>query len=333
MKVIQALCISILLIASPFAVANVVDYTFSTIHGTYVQIVGGTIHDMSGGSGYGYYEFLNIPIGFTFTFNDSSYSTISFNTDGFASFQTSLASSDEVISTGMSREVIAPLNGELWGRPSSQLMTQLAGSSPNRTFTIQWSNFDFFGRSGDTCNFQIILYETTNIIDMVYDITWSTGTSYEDVQVGLKGNLWDDRVTRTTQTDWNQTVEGDKHGTCLLSNSVRPASGLVFRWTPPQQTDVNDEEVFGPNRILLRQNYPNPFNPSTNMSFVIRNSSLVTLKVYDILGREVATLVDGVEQAGEHTAVWNAGDLPAGFYICRLMTGGHIQSIKLLLLK
>jgi hypothetical protein len=96
---------------------------------------------------------------------------------------------------------------------------------------------------------------------------------------------------------------------------------------------VDDERAFGPERLQLRQNYPNPFNPSTNMSFVIRNSSLVTLKVYDILGREVARLVDGVEQAGEHTVVWNAGDHPAGTYICRLLTDGHSQSIKILLLK
>jgi hypothetical protein len=54
------------------------------------------------------------------------------------------------------------------------------------------------------------------------------------------------------------------------------------------------------------------------MSFVIRNSSLVTLKVYDVLGREVATLVDGAEEAGEHTVSWNAANQSGGIYYCRL---------------
>jgi hypothetical protein len=156
-------------------------------------------------------------------------------------------------------------------------------------------------------------------IDAAGDTVWTTT---------LGGSGWDGGTAG---------IETKDGGYVIAAQTESMGAGAHDYWcirlAPDHVMGIGEDVEVSPSSFRLEQNYPNPFNPSTNMSFVIRNSSLVTLKVYDILGREVATLVDGVEQAGEHTAVWNAGDLPAGFYICRLMTGGHIQSIKLLLLK
>ncbi len=83
----------------------------------------------------------------------------------------------------------------------------------------------------------------------------------------------------------------------------------------------------------LLQNYPNPFNPTTNIEYRIANAGDVSLKVYDILGREVITLVNKVEQPGSYSVTFDARDLPSGVYFYRLETGTYHKSRKLLLLK
>ncbi len=83
----------------------------------------------------------------------------------------------------------------------------------------------------------------------------------------------------------------------------------------------------------LDQNYPNPFNPETAISYQLAANSLVTLRVYDFLGRSVATLVNGRQQAGTHTVRFNAGRLASGVYFCRLEAGSSVQVRKMLLLR
>jgi hypothetical protein len=83
--------------------------------------------------------------------------------------------------------------------------------------------------------------------------------------------------------------------------------------------EVKDKVYEIPSQFTLRQNYPNPFNPATQISFAIQKANHVTLKVYDILGREVAILVDERKQAGEYKVTWNAEGAPSGVYFYRLV--------------
>jgi hypothetical protein len=83
----------------------------------------------------------------------------------------------------------------------------------------------------------------------------------------------------------------------------------------------------------LVQNYPNPFNSTTEISFSLLRTGNVTLKVYDVLGRELRTLVDGRLMAGEHQVMWDATGLPSGVYLCPLEAGGMAQTRKMVLLK
>jgi aminopeptidase N len=106
--------------------------------------------------------------------------------------------------------------------------------------------------------------------------------------------------------------------------------------------DVDDENNL-PSGFSLEQNYPNPFNPSTQIRFTIPASSLnpfskgegtlVSLKVYDVLGNEVATLVNEEKPAGNYEVDFDAAGLPSGIYITRLTSGTYASSIKMLLLK
>jgi len=88
-----------------------------------------------------------------------------------------------------------------------------------------------------------------------------------------------------------------------------------------------------PNTFALHQNYPNPFNGSTRIAFDLPKAGPVTLRVYDLLGREVATLVDGVRVAGQHSVLFDGSRLASGIYFYRLEAGGGHEVKKMVLLK
>jgi len=88
-----------------------------------------------------------------------------------------------------------------------------------------------------------------------------------------------------------------------------------------------------PAAFNLYQNYPNPFNPSTHIRFSVQGSALTSLKVYDILGREVATLVNEVKQPGRYEVTWNATGYASGVYFYRLKAGSFVQTKRMLLLR
>ena len=108
-------------------------------------------------------------------------------------------------------------------------------------------------------------------------------------------------------------------------------------------TNVKDEEINKPQTFLLSQNYPNPFNPSTKIKYSIPNTSspllggarggLVTLKIYDVLGREVAILINESKQPGEYEVEFNTNNLPTGVYFYRIQVGNFIDIKKMILLK
>ena len=83
----------------------------------------------------------------------------------------------------------------------------------------------------------------------------------------------------------------------------------------------------------LYQNYPNPFNPETTIKFELPEDAIVSLKVYDILGKEVATLIDGFEEAGYHQASLNATNLASGLYFYRITAGSFTDVKKLVVVK
>jgi hypothetical protein len=99
-------------------------------------------------------------------------------------------------------------------------------------------------------------------------------------------------------------------------------------------TTTSVEQIRGiPENYLLSQNYPNPFNPSTNIEYSIPSESFVELKVYDILGNEVASLVNEQQQAGVYGAEYTANDLSSGMYFARIRANEFTQVVKMILLK
>ena len=101
----------------------------------------------------------------------------------------------------------------------------------------------------------------------------------------------------------------------------------------PSIVSVRKKDNVMLSEFTLFQNYPNPFNPSTTINFAIPEGSKVNLKVYDVLGRIVATLVDEHLSAGQYSYQFNASNLASGIYFYRLTSGEYSKVKKLSLLK
>jgi hypothetical protein len=111
---------------------------------------------------------------------------------------------------------------------------------------------------------------------------------------------------------------------------------VIVTWTKYRNTvvtDVSHSENNTPSVFRLNQNYPNPFNPSTKVSFDIGKSSFVNLKVYDVLGNEVAALVNEEKPAGRYEVEFNGAGLTSGVYIFRIKAGSYVDVKKALLIK
>jgi hypothetical protein len=99
------------------------------------------------------------------------------------------------------------------------------------------------------------------------------------------------------------------------------------------QTGLSVARDQAPQGEHLLQNFPNPFNPSTQIRFVIPSAGWAILRVYNLVGQEVAMLVNGVMSVGEHSVLWDARSFPSGVYICRLQSGSRFEVKKLILQK
>jgi len=93
------------------------------------------------------------------------------------------------------------------------------------------------------------------------------------------------------------------------------------------------EEISIPNAFELKQNYPNPFNPSTTIEYTIPENSRVSLKVYDILGKEVADLVDKEQNSGTYIVIWDAKSASSGIYFYRITAGNYTDTKRMVLKK
>jgi len=98
-------------------------------------------------------------------------------------------------------------------------------------------------------------------------------------------------------------------------------------------TGIEDEQSIIPAVYKLNQNYPNPFNPSTIINYQIPEEGFVTLKIYDILGKDVKTLVNEQKAVGSYNIKFDASDLASGFYIFQIRINSYISSKKMLLIK
>jgi hypothetical protein len=128
-----------------------------------------------------------------------------------------------------------------------------------------------------------------------------------------------------------------------LATSIKLVSGSSFYFALARATGTKENTLGGatsvkqvsgiPTSFSLDQNYPNPFNPSTTIKFQIANAGFVTLKVFDMLGREVSTLVNQQLEAGTYQSKWDASGYASGMYLYTLQAGNSVETRKLMLVK
>jgi len=173
---------------------------------------------------------------------------------------------------------------------------------------------------------------TTSSLESVYFTDnytgWSVGTAGTILKTTNGGTNWNSQTSGTTWGLYSVYFVNNNTGWAVGDN------GTILKTTDGGVTFIGDEEIIKiPEDYLLSQNYPNPFNPTTNIQYAVSIRQFVTLKVYDVLGNEIATLVNEEKTAGSYAVEFNGDGLTSGVYFYRLQTGSFVETKKMVLIR
>jgi len=151
------------------------------------------------------------------------------------------------------------------------------------------------------------------------------------------GRTWTEEFTLSNNNFWDIVFTDENSGWLITRKTSSPYTARIFRTTNGGFGGIVSVEDNHNNLIIsdyiLEQNYPNPFNPTTTIKYSIPELSFVTLKVYDVLGNEIANLVNEAKSAGSYEVIFDGTGLPSGIYFYQLKEGSFIQTKKMILLK
>ncbi len=203
---------------------------------------------------------------------------------------------------------------------------------PSMKITFPVDHFD------QTLNGYYQFYPTNNNVVLTaaayyYVNGFSTGVGSIDLETGASSYTYFsfDPSTSSTGTPDSIWIQFNIFDGTFSSSSIG-SYALIDHLSLGGTSDV-EQINHNPSDYSLKQNYPNPFNPSTTIEFSIPQESFVQLKVFDILGNEVATLANENYSVGNYKADFNGDNLPSGLYIVRITAGNFIQTKKMMLLK
>jgi hypothetical protein len=179
--------------------------------------------------------------------------------------------------------------------------------------------------------------------------TGQGGSSYNGYLTIMDDSLGNAITSTTYLSPWTQYVKpqnamGTFGGTALNGNWVLTVTDVItadtgrilgwgIRFNNSLLVGTENISVNVPGKFNLYQNYPNPFNPSTKIKFDLPNNSVVKIIVYNILGKEMTTLVNRNMEAGTHEVEWNASEFSSGVYFVRLEAGKFSDIKKMILVK
>ncbi|MFZ1731548.1 MAG: T9SS type A sorting domain-containing protein [Bacteroidota bacterium] len=245
--VIAAALLVLVLTASAPAQNIATNYTFSQSTGnTYTPITGGTVYGTTSNDDE---DWTNIPIGFNFNFNGTVYDRICIQTNGYIVMGATIGGYNyqNPICCGSNDNLISGMFLDLQGQTGSQIMSKLEGTSPNRVFVVQWTNYRNFGAatSLDSFNFQIRLNESAlHTIEILYG-TMTNGSNYAhlnpppatvilDPPVGLRGygnTDYNVRKVSSSLNTWATSTTGTTvNDCCEFTSTFGPPSGLKYKW-------------------------------------------------------------------------------------------------------
>jgi hypothetical protein len=194
-----------------------------------------------------------------------------------------------------------------------------------------------YGGTSDERAFTLI--KTSDGGYLVGGYTSTFGAGFFDVYLVKIDQNGDSLWTRTYGTDWQEMaydIKETSDGGYVVAGYTQHGSFDAYLVKTNQYgliTGLNDSESPVAESFGLLQNYPNPFNPSTTFRYSIPQTSKVVITVYDILGNEIATLMDEEKSVGTYELIWNAENLSSGIYFYQLKAGNFFQTRKMILLK
>ena len=185
---------------------------------------------------------------------------------------------------------------------------------------------------------------TVSIHSGIVSLKWETATELNNLGFEIERKIYD----KNTEGDWTTVGFEEGHGTTTetqhysFNDDVSYISAISFSYRLKQvdydgsfeySEEVTVENSTLPEKYSLLQNYPNPFNPATTIEFTLPQKELVTIKIYDVLGNEVTTLISEELNAGLHKVVFNARGLTSGIYIYKITADTFTQTKKMTLIK
>lgn len=244
---------------------------------------------------------------------------------------------------------------EMYGFWSAIFKTEDGGAS----WSKKLENHSGGPRGGDPAVFDIyfkdfnngiaigdVVYRTTDGGDSWLDTLSFTQAATTNIFVGQNNQItavgWYGMIFKSLDggVTWNAQNSGSTNSlysvffTDALSGWAVGDNGTIIHTTNGGVSFVKEEQITGmPTEFLLSQNYPNPFNPSTKIKYSVPQISNVVIKVFDILGNEIETLVNEEKPRGTYEVTWYAENLPSGVYFYQLKVGNFIETKKILLLK
>ncbi len=286
-------------------------YTFTQGAGTlttlsaYTTHASGTADDL---------VFSSVSIGFSFIFNGCPYTTVNITCNGYISFGNLDASTRTPLSVGTSSNVISAMGADMQGLSTGSLRSQTTGSSPNRTFTVEWLHYEKYG-GADDYSFQIVLYETTNVIEIYY--TASTTVNPLSYEVGLRGassSDFNNRKKSTTQA-WTSSNAGTLNTDKMITgNNVSRNPNGKFTWTPPAWSSI-PSSCTNDGNVMIFSNYDGSGNTVATRLNIDIDVDIPNLKI-GICSYERVTVDIGGAYVGNVTEVIYAGRNDMGHNHC-----------------
>ena len=214
-----------------------------------------------------------------------------------------------------------------WGEGASDADANEGSGAPAETNDATWLHRFFNTQSWITPGGDFSPSKSAQLsVNNVGSYTWQDTLLWADVV------SW--QLVPSINFGWiiigDETGQSSKRFDSRSASTASSRPQLIVQYTVP--TTVNKASG-KPEVFSLKQNFPNPFNPSTNISFSITQSGQTTVKIYDVLGNEVSTLVNQYFTAGMHSAKFDGTKLSSGIYFYRLQSGGLSATRKLMLLK
>jgi hypothetical protein len=162
--------------------------------------------------------------------------------------------------------------------------------------------------------------------------TWNVTANSYLTTLTETGGITSDALSNIVDNGFNIYYDKSLSANSWLGGNTYILSG-GGKLMPTTAAAVSESKITTPSTFGLNQNYPNPFNPSTVISYRLPASGFVTLKVYDVLGKEVATLVNGYKSAGQHAVPFNASNITSGMYLYKLSSGSFSSIKKMMVTK